>query len=63
MSFTGINPLMGGHGYPPATVRSRFHPVTPVAMGMWLLENCDLEALRKQCARLNQYDLSSPPLR
>ena len=33
-------------------------------MGMWLLDNCDLEVLSKQCARLNQYDLvfSAPPL-
>jgi kynurenine formamidase len=41
-----------------------FHAVSQVAMGMWLLDNCDLEALGAKCAELNQYDFlfSAPPL-
>lgn len=33
-------------------------------MGIWLLDNCDLEALGTQCGRLKQYDFlfAAPPL-
>jgi kynurenine formamidase len=32
------------------------HMVGIVAMGLWLLDNCDLEALAATCARLNRWD-------
>ena len=41
------------------------HQVGIVAIGLWLIDNCDLEALSETCARLGRYEfmLSVSPLR
>jgi kynurenine formamidase len=37
-------------------VRSPIHSVGIVAMGLWLIDNCDLEALADCCSRLGRYE-------
>ncbi len=37
-------------------VRSPIHSVRIVAMGLWLIDNCDLEALSQTCDRLGRWD-------
>jgi kynurenine formamidase len=41
-------------GYP--GLRSPVHAVGIVAMGLWLLDNCDLEALAAACARFGHWE-------
>jgi kynurenine formamidase len=41
-------------GYP--GVRSPIHSVGIAKMGLWLLDNCDLEALRQTCERLGRWE-------
>jgi len=50
-------------GYP--SFRSPVHAIGIVAMGLWLLDNCDLEPLAKACARLGRFEfmLQVNPLR
>ncbi len=50
-------------GYP--SFRSPIHAIGIVAMGLWLLDNCDLEALASTCARLgrSEFMLTVSPLR
>lgn len=38
------------------TVRGPIHAVGIVAMGLWLLDNCDLEELAKTCSELGRYE-------
>jgi kynurenine formamidase len=38
------------------TVRAPIHAVGIVAMGLWLIDNCDLEALASTCTRLGRFD-------
>jgi hypothetical protein len=33
-----------------------FHAVAQPAMGLWLIDNCDLEALAATSQRLNRYE-------
>lgn len=46
-------------------LRSPVHAVGIVAMGLWLIDNCDLEALHDTCERLSRwrFHLSVAPLR
>ncbi len=46
-------------------VRVPIHNIGVVAMGLWLLDNCDLEALGAECRRLGQwtFQLTVAPLR
>ena len=46
-------------------LRSPVHAVGIVAMGLWLLDNCDLEDLAATCARLgrNEFHFAVAPLR
>jgi kynurenine formamidase len=37
-------------------VRSPIHSVGIVAMGLWLIDNCDLEALSETCSRVGQWE-------
>ena len=41
------------------------HAVALVAMGLWLLDNCDLEQLAVECARMSKWEFyfSVAPLR
>ena len=50
-------------GYP--AFRSPIHAIGIVAMGLWLLDNCDLEPLAEACARLGraEFMLTVSPLR
>jgi kynurenine formamidase len=50
-------------GYP--SFRSPVHAIGIVAMGLWLLDNCDLEPLAEVCARLGraEFMLTVNPLR
>jgi kynurenine formamidase len=50
-------------GYP--DLRSPLHLVGIVALGLWLIDNCDLEALASACARRGRwaFHLSVAPLR
>ena len=50
-------------GYP--DLRSPLHLVGIVAMGLWLIDNCDLEALAVACARRDRwaFHLTVAPLR
>lgn len=50
-------------GYP--ALRSPVHAVGIVAMGLWLVDNCDLEALRAACERFDRwtFHLAVAPLR
>lgn len=50
-------------GYP--ALRSPVHAVGIVAMGLWLLDNCDLEPLADACERLGraEFQLQLAPLR
>ncbi len=41
-------------GYP--SMRSPMHAIGIVAMGLWLLDNCDLEPLASTCARLGRFE-------
>ena len=45
--------------------RAPVHQVGIVAMGLWLIDNCDLEALAQTCERLNRWEFqfSLGPLR
>jgi kynurenine formamidase len=38
------------------SMRSPVHVIGIVAMGLWLLDNCDLEALSDHCSRLQKWD-------
>ena len=44
---------------------SPFHTIALVAMGLWLIDNCDLEGLAEECARLSRWEflLTVNPLR
>jgi kynurenine formamidase len=48
-----------------ATVRNPVHLVGIVAMGLWLIDNCDLEPLAATCRRLDRwaFQLTVAPLR
>jgi kynurenine formamidase len=50
-------------GYP--SMRSPVHAIGIVAMGLWLLDNCDLEELAATCERLgrHEFQLQLAPLR
>lgn len=50
-------------GYP--LMRAPVHQIGIVAMGLWLIDNCDLEALAETCHRLGRYEFlfSMGPLR
>lgn len=50
-------------GYP--ALRNPIHAVGIVAMGLWLIDNCDLEALAETCSRLGRHEFlfSLAPLR
>jgi kynurenine formamidase len=50
-------------GYP--SMRSPVHAIGIVAMGLWLLDNCDLEELASTCERLGRFEfqLQLAPLR
>jgi len=50
-------------GYP--SFRSPVHAIGIVAMGLWLLDNCDLEPLAERCRRLGRFEfmLQIAPLR
>jgi kynurenine formamidase len=50
-------------GYP--SFRSPVHAIGIVAMGLWLLDNCDLEPLAELCRRLGRFEfmLQVTPLR
>ena len=50
-------------GYP--HMRAPVHQIGIVAMGLWLIDNCDLEALAETCDRLGRYEFlfSMGPLR
>ena len=50
-------------GYP--SMRSPVHAIGIVAMGLWLLDNCDLEGLVETCRRLDRFEfqLGVAPLR
>ena len=39
-----------------AKLRNPIHAVGIVAMGLWLIDNCDLEALADECTRLGRYE-------
>ena len=47
------------------TIRSPIHAVGVVAMGLWLIDNCDLEDLAAKCDGLGRYEFlfSMAPLR
>ena len=53
----------GSPGYEAVSVP--VHMIGIVAMGLHLIDNCDLEALAETCARLNRWEffLSIQPLR
>jgi hypothetical protein len=46
-------------------MRSPVHAIGIVAMGLWLLDNCDLEELASTCERLGRFEfqLQLAPLR
>ena len=46
-------------------MRAPVHQIGIVAMGLWLIDNCDLEALAETCDRLGRYEFlfSMGPLR
>jgi kynurenine formamidase len=37
-------------------LRDPVHVIGIVAMGLWLIDNCDLEALAAACARLGRHE-------
>jgi kynurenine formamidase len=39
-----------------ATIRSPIHAVGVTAMGLWLIDNCDLEDLRAKCDALGRWE-------
>ena len=41
---------------PYESINSPMHVVSLVAMGMWLIDNCDLEELAQECARRSRYE-------
>jgi kynurenine formamidase len=52
-------------GYEEQNLEVPVHVIALVAMGMWLLDNCDLERLAEECQRVNRWEffLSVSPLR
>jgi kynurenine formamidase len=48
-----------------AALRSPIHSIGIVAMGLWLIDNCDLEALAETCTRLgrSEFLFTLAPLR
>lgn len=55
---TGTDPTPAGEGggHHHGLVASPIHVVALVAMGMWIIDGCELEALAGECRRLNRWE-------